>query len=55
MKKLYLEITGRVIVQANDDVPIDDIYSGLFVTSELDDRYEVVDFNVETLIVTDSK
>lgn len=55
-RKIYLNVTTKVVVTADDDMSISDIINGLNVevTSE-SDGFDVEDYEVIDAAVTDSK
>lgn len=56
MRKIYLQVTTKVVVNADDDMSMSDIINGLNVevTSE-SDGFDVEDYEQEDCQVTESK
>ena len=56
MSKIYLTMQLNVIINADDDVDMDDIRDGLDVcVTSCDDRFDVEDSETKNLETTDAK
>jgi hypothetical protein len=56
MRKMYIDVTVKVIIEVDDDMLLNDAMDELVVDVEsIDEDVEVVDSSVENYTLTDSK